>query len=156
MNHCSCLVSDSVGLYRHLMMRARLHVRAVNRSLFDSKWRVIPLMMTVSWMKSFFLLMSVNSGTVFNLSRIAWVHNVHIHEYTSTHAFTYLIPFSACLFVCTSNATMENFDTSLGFGRHFGVRWLTTIGRGFGLDLQFSWILWFHVPPPPSHNGSPR
>ena len=68
-----------VGPYLHLRMRARLHIMAVNRSLLDYNWRVIPLMPTISSMKSFILSVSVKPGTVFSFYQVAWVHSVHIH-----------------------------------------------------------------------------
>ena len=67
-NHCSYLVSNSIGPYRYLKMRERLRIRAVDRSLLDLNCRVIPFIAMIGWMNFFALSMSANPGTVFSLS----------------------------------------------------------------------------------------
>ena len=52
-------------------MWERLRIRAVDGSLLDSNLGVIPLMATISWMKSFAFSVSTKSGTVFSFSQVA-------------------------------------------------------------------------------------
>ena len=58
LNRCSCLVRVSFAPCLHRMTQAMLRVSAVDRSLFDSNWSVMPFIAMESLMKSFLALKS--------------------------------------------------------------------------------------------------